>query len=67
MIVILLIVIVCSISDHMTCAKEEYRKDTCTVCVAESDYCDSNWLPYNNLNAGLRGIDLPKKVTSMFF
>ena len=62
MIVIILIAIVCSISDHMTYAKEQ-----CHVCVAKSDYCDSNWLPYNNLNAGLRGIDLPKKVTFMFF
>ena len=40
------------------------KKDKCDVCVAHQDYCNSNWLPYNNLNAGLRGIDLPKKSPS---
>ena len=37
------------------------KPEKCNVCVANQDYCNSNWLPYNNLNAGLRGIDLPLK------
>ena len=75
---IILIGIVCSISEHMSDAMtfksllnttmsrgiNRNKKDKCDVCVAHQDYCDSNWLPYNNLNAGLRGIDLPKKSPS---
>ena len=34
------------------------EKKKCDVCVANQDYCNPNWLPYNNLNAGLRHGDL---------
>ena len=39
---------------------------TCSVCVANRDYCDPNWLPQPNLLSAFYGVDIAKKVPLPF-